>query len=150
MGEIQRDALALAFYRAVVLDEYLRARPCWYAANVDGNLNCEGRIIASHIVKRRRVENFLSEQLPEGPLPVPLMGDESDNDLIPDEYDVDLLLQAAWDPRNGVPGCQAHDDRLDGHRMPPLVIPRHKLPPATIEFCEDWGLEYELERRFAI
>ena len=113
------------FWRAVVIGpNRYGTQPCWYGLHLESPLKCSGRIIASHVIKRRRVEAALEGSLPDDP---------------------DLVALAAWDPRNAVPGCRAHDDRLDGHMMPPLVIPRAKLPPAVIEFAEDWGLEFELE-----
>lgn len=128
----EKTALQRDFWVAVVLggNQYRPggALPCWYGEHIEDPSKCEGRIIASHVIKRRRVENFLGVWGP---------------------HDVDLVIQAAWDPRNAVAGCKAHDDRLDGHQMPPLVIPREKLPPDVIEFAEDWGLEYEIERRFS-
>jgi hypothetical protein len=97
-----------------------RPLPCWFA-EVDER-PCEGPIRAAHFIKRQRVRNALGA-----------LG-----------YDAELIDLAQWDPRVAVPSCQLHDDRWDGHAMPPLVIFREQVPNAVEAFAADWGLESSL------
>jgi hypothetical protein len=99
--------------------------PCWYGEHVDDAENCEGRIIASHFVKRGRIDNALfAHGLP-----------------------LEERQKGMWDPRFAVPGCTAHDDRWDGHRMPPLVIYRHQVPAHVEAAAVDWSLGEQLTHR---
>jgi hypothetical protein len=101
------------------------AQPCWYGAEIDSPLNCEGRIIASHFLKSQRIGNALYA-----------LG-----------VSAEKREEAEWDPRLAVPGCQAHDDRWDGHRMPPLVIHRHQVPVLVEAAATDWSLEEQVAHR---
>lgn len=52
-------ALQENFWLEVVLagDSEGAAQPCWYGDNIESPLQCEGRIIASHFIKRQRIGN---------------------------------------------------------------------------------------------
>lgn len=67
--------------------------------------------------------------------------------LVKAEVD-DLILLAAWDPRNAVIGCEGHHRRFDNHATPVLVIPAPELPDHMLDFIFDWGLETQAEARF--
>lgn len=119
-----------------------RMKPCWFAEmrpslgehGVDVG-PCEGWIEGAHWIKRQRVEAIV-----DGWIIV-----EQCRGEIHSRWDEDLTLLAAWDPRNGVAACERHHRRFDGHRMPPLVVPRLLVPNHVVEFVNDWGLETALE-----
>lgn len=67
---------------------------------------------------------------------------------IPPDVRIDLILLAAWDPRNGGIGCVGHHRRFDSHATPTLTVPRSALPDHVEEFAADWGLERQLEDKF--
>ena len=129
-------------------DPDARPLPCWFQG-VD-HRRCEGRPRAAHFLKRRRVEKLVNDMLwgilVRDALP-------RDGQFEPDEeigwhyLASDLVPLAAWDPRNGVPSCEAHDMRHDSLQMPPLVVAAHQVPLDVAMFCLDWGIEHELERR---
>lgn len=62
----------------------------------------------------------------------------------------ELILFAAWDPRNGIIACQGHHKRLDNHATPPLIVPQSALPAHAFEFVADFGLETALNDRFPL
>lgn len=138
-----------AFLLAVVFggDPEGRALPCWYGANVLDAADCkEGRIIASHFLKRRQVERSLARQLN---VPEQLLW-KTRRVVTATEEQMEALKvvhAAAWDPRLAVPSCQAHDDRWDGHRMPPLKIYGYQVPSDVDEAVRNYGLEHLLEAR---
>lgn len=140
------------------------ARGCWFGENVPGIDPCEHGprgIEGAHWIKRQRVENALDALLPWGgmlPCPRCVPGDAAnecewcEGGLIfwPNEDRRDVILLAAWDPRNGVPACEKHHRRFDGHRVDArneLVIWRHEVPAHVEAFALDWGLEQALEDR---
>ncbi len=98
---------------------------CFFAViGADGE--CAGHRQACHVIKRQRVRNHL-------------------RGIGLDEWCIRL---AEWDPRNAVCGCSdRHHPRFDGQQMPPLVVWRHQLPVAVLEFALDYGLETALEDR---
>lgn len=138
------DLIALQenFWLAVVFggDPDARAKACWYGLHIDSPRNCEGRIIASHFIKRRRIENYL--QGPPGEV-----ADFGEPGFPEYTFYPEYVQLAAWDPRLAVPGCQAHDDRWDGHRMPPLRIGAHQVPLEVALGALDWGIEGQIEDR---
>lgn len=112
---------------------------CWLAQHDPRCRPCELPLDRAHLIPRQRVENALGALLGRRP-------NEAD-ELSKRDRD-DLILLAAYDPRNAVIGCRAHHRRLDNHATPALVIPQSVLPAHIFEFASDYGLEAELERRF--
>jgi len=57
----------------------------------------------------------------------------------------EVILIAAWDPRNGGLACQHHHRRFDAHagspRAPKIVVPRARLPVHVEEFICDYGFD---------
>jgi hypothetical protein len=141
--------LTQAFAEGVV--ELAPARPapaykgalgrCWLAQCDERQRPCSGRLERFHFIGRQRVENALRallpprRELPEGGI-YPYSKAEV----------WDLILLAAWDPRNGGIGCEAHHRRFDGHLTPSLQIPYLALPSHVVEFAFNWGIEAQLER----
>lgn len=109
-----------------------RRRLCWLAEHDPLCRPCEGKFERFHFIPRQRVEHALYALFPWPTVPEVR----------------ELILLAAWDPRNGGLACKAHHRRFDGHMTPTLTIPRSALPAHVIEFAEDWGLESQLEQRF--
>lgn len=138
-----------------------RARPplpCWFGRCVPGIDGCEGRLEGAHWIKRQRVEGTLCHNFQTEPTlrSVHRYVKEANRgaslkDMEPRAADaVDLVLLAAWDPRNGVPACSKHHARFDGHRVDAtneLIVWRHEVPAPVESFCTDWGLETALEDR---
>jgi hypothetical protein len=118
---------------------------CWLAQFDPLEQDCGGRnfpyLERFHFISRQRVENALGALLPwwaSQPLRGGFRMDERN----------ELILLAAWDPRNGGIACEAHHRRLDSHATPELVVPRSALPKHVLEFAEEWGLESQLESKF--
>lgn len=117
---------------------------CWLAQFDGYRRPCEGPFERFHFVNRQRVENSLWALMPYNPVDI---GDPA-SIFDPRLDKADLILLAAWDPRNGGVACEAHHRRLDSHAMPALILPQECLPGHVIEFAEDWGIESQLEARF--
>lgn len=98
---------------------------------------CSGGLERFHWIGRQRVENAMGALLPY---------------LMPFDWRWDrdeIILLAAWDPRNGGIACaDEHHARLDSHREPTLIIPASALPSHVHDFAADWGLESQLEARY--
>lgn len=137
MTKTELSELREAFKLDVLLggDPDATPLPCWFAENVPDAGDCEGSPRAAHFLKRRRIEKLC------------LGGGLWVDDGYGFYFDDDLVQLAAWDPRNAVPSCEAHDMRHDSLQMPPLVVPAHLAPLDAAMFCLDWGFEHELERR---
>lgn len=105
---------------------------------------CEGRLERAHLIPRQRVENALAALMPHNPVRIT----DPASIFEPRLDKKELILLAAWDPRNGVVVCQHHHRRYDSHATPELCIPAAALPDHVVEFIYDWGLESEAERRF--
>lgn len=116
---------------------------CWLAQFDPLERSCDGPLERAHCIKRERVENALAALLPAAGT---YIGPEDGWVFDP----VDLILSAAWDPRNARIGCaHQHHPRFDSKQTPTLIVPRSALPDHVEEFAADWGLESELERKFA-
>lgn len=116
---------------------------CWLAQHDERRRPCSGRFERCHAIPRQRVENALGALLPE--LPPWWDGGPAFKPEVRNE----LILLAAWDPRNAVIGCgEEHHPRWDLKRGPALTVPRDALPGHVIDFAADWGLESQLELRF--
>lgn len=130
--------LRLEWVKAVLLNPHTgNPLSCWFGHSIPGIDGCEGGLEGAHWIKRRRAEEWVKAQLGRG----------HRYDLA---FDPDLVLVAAWDPRNGVPACEKHHRRFDGHRVDAtneLVIWRHEVPAHVEAFAADWGLEHVLEQR---
>lgn len=129
------------------------AAECWLAQHDERQRPCSGPLERFHFITRQRVENALWALLPQWERCPVCEGDPScehcgGNPAFAFPRD-DLILLAAWDPRNGGIACEGHHRRFDNHATPELRVPRETLPSHVVEFAEDWGLESELERRFA-
>lgn len=133
---------------------YAGANPwCWLAQFDPVKLPCAGQagklIERFHFIPRQRVETVLADRLRFA-----LVRDHLGVDLPLEPGEArDLILLAAWDPRNGGLGCEHHHRRLDSHavspRAPAIVVPELKLPDHVLEFSRDYpGLEIERERHF--
>lgn len=114
---------------------------CWLAQHDPARRPCAGRLERFHFIPRQRVENALGALLPSaGPIiDIPFGTWDWDP--------TDVILLAAWDPRNGGIACEQHHRRYDSHLTPALVVPHDALPDHVHEFAEDWGLEDELARK---
>jgi hypothetical protein len=153
MDTLELEELRGAWARAVKQDHTrneVRMKPCWFAAHVPDTGPCEGWIEGAHWIKRQEVERWVAAMLG-----VPLQFVKRANKIghlsmaAPEVMErIELVQMAAYDPRNGVPGCSgAHHARFDSHRMPPLVVPRALVPDHVTEFVTDLGLESALERK---
>jgi hypothetical protein len=128
--------------------------PCWFGENLPGIDGCEGRIEGAHWIKRQQVERKIALQLG---LPEIVTSPKWQRGamVLPNRYAdlqprVDLVFLAGWDPRGGVPACEKHHRRFDGHRVDAtreLVVWRHEVPAEVEAFAGDWGLEYLLDDR---
>lgn len=140
---------------------------CWLAHHDPRRRPCTGPLERFHFVNRQRVENALGALMPDpGELCTACAGQGviygqsisihwdcegcggTGGAAPPDFALADLILIAAWDPRNGGVGCEGHHRRLDGHNTPSLVVPAPELPAHVHEFAADWSLEGPLEDRF--
>lgn len=121
------------------------ADSCWLAQHDPLRRPCSGRLERVHMIPRQRVERALDALLPTGGS-VFLNGEAA----ILDHLDRrDVILLAAWDPRNAVLGCGGeHHPRFDSKQTPALVVPRSALPGHVEEFVADYGLETSAEERF--
>lgn len=135
-------------------------RPCWFGENVPGIDACEygdRGVEGAHWIKRQRVEKTMARQLAIAEIVCSpswqrrCWPPEGLHEPIPEFfYQVELVYLAAWDPRNGVPACEKHHRRFDGHMVDardPLVIWRHEVPGHVEAFCRDWPFETALEDR---
>lgn len=115
-----------------------RPLPCWFGAVVPGIDGCDGPIEGAHWIKRQRVGRWVELQL------------DIPKSMLRYDEDWELVRLAEWDPRNGVPACEKHHRRFDGHRVDAaneLVVWRHEVPAPVEAFAKDWGLETALEDR---
>lgn len=118
---------------------YPAANPyCWLAQHDPARRPCSGPIERFHFIPRQRVENALAALLPTFP---PAWEGPS---FTLDEAR-EIVLLAAWDPRNGGLGCEHHHRRFDGHacspRAPRIVVPQHHLPYHVLAFAVAYGFE---------
>jgi hypothetical protein len=113
---------------------------CWLAQFDTHEVPCTDKLERAHIIGRQRVESVMWEQLRHMEIgDLPTMPSERNS----------IVLLAAWDPRNARIACEGHHRRFDSHSTPPLFVPYNALPEHVLEFIEDYGLELELEKRFA-
>ena len=137
--------------RPYVASPFIWRPACWFGTTaLAGADECEGRVEGAHWIKRQRVEKTIAQQLGLPELVVSPKWQRRWRNF-PAEYpDLELLFLAAWDPRNGVPACEKHHKRFDGHRADAtseFIVWRHEVPDHVEEFCADWGLETALEDR---
>lgn len=122
---------------------------CWLAQHDERRRPCLGRLERAHLIPRRRVENALWAVLYGAVVDLGQIGEEMSAVKVLEEAEFwDLILLAAWDPRNGVVACEAHHRRFDNHSTPALVIPAPELPDHMLDFIFDWGLDTQAEDRF--
>ena len=119
---------------------------CWLAQHDERQRPCELPFERAHLIPRQRVENALGALLPRPKIDV-FDPESMWTGLSKIDRD-DLILLAAWDPRNAVVSCQHHHRRLDSAQTPSLRLHSAVLPDHTVDFIYDWGLESEAERRF--
>lgn len=120
---------------------------CWLAQFDPAHKPCEGKLERFHFLSRQRVESALGLALQcleeDGPV--------EHSWYVHPAPDPDIILIAAWDPRNGGIACEAHHRRFDSHLVPlpseQLVVPYDALPEHVIEFAEERGLELQLEEQ---
>lgn len=127
---------------------------CWLAQHDERRRSCSGRLERAHLIPRQRVENALGALLqstivgdPSGGVVTGRMCDDADVGWFDP---ADLILLAAWDPRNGVVVCEHHHRRFDSHATPPLIVPQSALPAHAFEFANEWGLDNVLNDRFPL
>jgi hypothetical protein len=116
---------------------------CWLAQHDERRRPCSGRLERAHLIPGQRVENALAALLPYNPVSVFDPG--SIFEMNPATRR-ELILLAAWDPRNGIIACEGHHRRFDSHLTPALMVPRKALPGHAISFALDWGIEAQLDR----
>lgn len=125
--------------------------PCWLAQfDPAGKPSCEGGFERFHFLSRQRVEHGLEALMPRNAAG---WSDEAEQRAglgFPEPRD--LILIAAWDPRNGGIACEAHHRRLDSALVPlpseQLVVPYEALPEHVLEFADDYGLTEQLEAKY--
>jgi hypothetical protein len=123
-------------------------RPCWLAQFDEEHRDCEGKIEAFHFINRQRVRHVVGGYLPKD-FASAFWNEELGEFEFWEQREIDeLVVQAEWDPRNAGPGCEMHHRRLDGQRMPQLIVPREALADQVIDFASDWALETALEERY--
>lgn len=141
---------------------YSTAHPLCFLAHHDSKrLPCGGQpgrdpIERFHFIARQRVENALGALLPYPGSTTPMLVNMDDVPYLGGIFTVedrrDLILLAAWDPRNAELGCEHHHRRYDGHacspRAPRIEVPPLALPIRTVDFVFDYGLEVAAEDRF--
>jgi len=122
LRESFRDGVDENYSELLVADgEICASRRFCYLAHHDDR-PCEGRLERFHYIPRQRVEHALGALLP-------LQFVAGLGAYEPDYVVVrrDLILLAAWDPRNGGIACEAHHRRFDGHLTPaflPIPVPK--------------------------
>lgn len=136
---------------------------CFLAHHDPARHPCEGQTGTYerfHFIPRQRVENALGALLPDDGQPFMETAEVWDPSTTPAEeapYFIfrgraDLILIAAWDPRNGDLGCEHHHRRFDGHatspRAPKIIVPWDFLPDHVDEFVVDYGLDGPASERF--
>jgi hypothetical protein len=114
---------------------------CFLARHDDRRRPCSGPYERFHFINRQRVENAMAALLPYAWEADALGAFLTETEWTRD----DLILLAAWDPRNGGIACEGHHRRFDSHLTPPLTVPRLQLPARVIEFVTDNGIEHELD-----
>ena len=131
---------------------YPRASPLCCLAKYDPvQRPCSHKIEAAHFVPRQRVENAMWDALLDAYTEPPeLIERESGYTQVwavplTREERWELILIAAWDPRNGDLGCEHHHRRFDAHagspRAPKIIIPRAALPVHVEEYIGDYGFD---------
>ena len=140
LTEAFRDGVSKRYF-----EEHGEASMCWLAQHDPRQRPCSGPLERFHFLARQRVENALGALFPPRLL---LAG----GGIYPySKAEIwELILLAAWDPRNGGIGCQHHHRRLDGHTTPELKVSLVSLPDHVLEFRNDWGLESAFEQRFPV
>lgn len=126
-----RESFATGVYERVAAENRRSALPCWLAQHDPRRRPCSGRGEIFHFIPRQRVENALGALLPTFP---PAW--EGPSFTLEDARE--LILLAAWDPRNGGIGCEHHHRRFDSHATPELSVPLAALPAHVIEFAHDY------------
>lgn len=146
---------------------YVGAHPyCWLADHDPARRPCSLPLERFHFIPRQRVENAMWEALREAVIEEPcprcggrglLGGGIIAGDLCPACHGAahfrapfltgeawDLILLAAWDPRNGGVACEGHHRRYDGHAVSlprdRIIVPAAALPAHVNEFVDDYGL----------
>lgn len=130
---------------------------CWLAQFDTRMRSCTGQHLGvvpnlerCHLIPRQRVEGTMWEQLRWSAIYEVHSARVTEGvfrELSIPERDA-LILLAAWDPRNGVMGCQGHHRRFDGHATPGLWVPEPASPVHLREFVDDNGLWSPYEERF--
>jgi hypothetical protein len=134
---------------------------CWLAAHDPKRWPCTGQpgkvFERFHFIPRQRVENAVFALLLGAEIEESWNdwnGEEGgagdyDRPMMPEERD-DVILLAAWDPRNAELACEHHHRRFDGHacspRKPKIIVPRAALPGRVVQFALDYEIEAQLDR----
>lgn len=137
---------------------------CWLAQFDPVRLPCVGPLERFHFIPRQQVENAMWEALRGAVILHPAIPEERFSLAPPTELlqgprfeaammtrdDIwDVILLAAWDPRNGGLGCEGgHHRRFDGHSGPKLIIDGCDVPSHVFDFAIGYGLESQFVERF--
>lgn len=124
--------------------------PCWLAPHDPAGHECTGPLERFHFIPRQRVENALGALLPQNAAGWSAEARERGGLGFPEPRD--LILVAAWDPRNGAHGCEHHHRRFDGHALSPeapkIIVAAAALPERVNNFVDDYGLLSDYFGRF--
>lgn len=141
---------------------------CFLARHDERRRPCVGPIERFHFINRQRVETAMGEQLRGATILRVCERCEGSGlvgeglvigDLCPSCHGSpkwqgeltraelwELVLLAAWDPRNAEYGCEGHHRRFDSHLTPALTVPYSALPASVVEFAFGQGIDGELNR----
>lgn len=152
MDPVSLPDLRLEWVKAVLLNPRTgNPLPCWFGENVPGIDSCDGDLEGAHWIKRQRVEKRIAWLFDVPEAVVKAASRHGIEKVAPNWREaVEAVWLAAWDPRNGVPGCEKHHRQFDGQRVDarrPLIVWRHEVPASVELFCRDWGLDTALEDR---
>lgn len=129
---------------------YPGAHPlCWLAAHDPAKRPCSpGHLERFHFIRRQDVEAAMWAQLPTPKIDV--FDPASIWTGLDRKTRDELVLIAAWDPRNGGLACEQHHRRYDQHQVSlprERVIVRYEaLPPRVIQFGFDYSEGRLLDR----
>jgi len=139
---------------------------CWLAQHDPRRRPCSGHFERFHFLRRQSVEDAVAALLPDRWELLRQLEDQmGEPDFWSGNYAAtvakahgelvgsgalrplaDLILLAAWDPRNGGVGCEGHHRRFDHHLTPALPVRYEALPPHVVQFAFDWGIDHLLDR----
>jgi hypothetical protein len=120
--------------------------PRCFFADLPGAGPCDGRLVRCHLVPRRVIAEAVQKRLHDA---------RRAGEITREEYDARVsgeIVRANRDERSWVWGCggpmgnAGHHGMLDASRT--LRVPRHRLPVAVVEFAEELGLGWWVDREY--